>query len=47
MTWIRTVPLAEGGERLVQALAAQRAFYPPEYAEPVPAAGCWWCTRNA
>jgi len=35
MTWIRTVPLAEADERLAQALASQRALYPPEYAEPV------------
>jgi hypothetical protein len=35
MTWIRTVPLSEAGERLLQALAAQQALYPKEYAEPV------------
>jgi len=35
MTWIRTVPLSEAGERLRTALAAQRALYPKEYAEPV------------
>jgi hypothetical protein len=45
MTWIRTVPLAEAGERLRQALTAQQALYPREYAQPVhvaesdPAAG--------
>ena len=38
MTWIRTVPLSEADERLLQALAAQQALYPPEYAEPVHAA---------
>jgi hypothetical protein len=35
MTWIRTVPLAEAGEALKQAIEAQRALYPIEYAEPV------------
>jgi hypothetical protein len=38
MTWIRTVPLSEASERLLQALAAQQALYPKEYAEPVPKA---------
>ena len=35
MTWIQTVPLAQVDERLQKALAAQRALYPPEYAQPV------------
>jgi hypothetical protein len=35
MTWIRTVPLAEAGENLRQALAAQQTLYPIEYADPV------------
>ena len=35
MTWIRTVPLAEADERLRTALAALKALYPPEYAQPV------------
>jgi hypothetical protein len=35
MTWIRTVPLAEADDRLRDALQAQRALYPPEYAMPV------------
>jgi hypothetical protein len=35
MTWIRTVSVSEGGERLASALAAQRALYPAEYAQPV------------
>ena len=35
MTWIRTVPLAEGGERLRQAVEGQKALYPIEYANPV------------
>jgi hypothetical protein len=34
MTWIRTVPLAEAGERLRQALEAQKCLYPAEYAQP-------------
>jgi hypothetical protein len=38
MTWIRTVPPAVADERLRQALTAVQALYPPEYAEPVPAA---------
>ncbi len=35
MTWIRTVPLAEAGEKLLQAIEGEKAFYPKEYAEPV------------
>ena len=35
MTWIRTIPVSEGSEQLHRALEAQRALYPPEYAEPV------------
>jgi hypothetical protein len=35
MTWIRTVSLEEGGESLQNAMAGQRALYPPEYAQPV------------
>src|SRR5271165_3527072 len=35
MTWIRTVPLSEASEQLLQALASQQALYPKEYAEPV------------
>ncbi|HLW68469.1 MAG TPA: hypothetical protein VKS79_24335 [Gemmataceae bacterium] len=38
MTWIRTVPMAEAGERLKTALEAQRHLYPQEYATPVHAA---------
>jgi len=37
MTWIRTVPLSQADEKLRQALEKQRALYPIEYAEPVPA----------
>jgi hypothetical protein len=35
MTWIRTVPLTQAGERLRNAVAGQQALYPREYAEPV------------
>lgn len=35
MTWIRTVPLSEADEALRQAIEAQRALYPAEYAQPV------------
>lgn len=35
MTWIKTIPLAEADEPLLQALDFQRTLYPQEYAEPV------------
>jgi uncharacterized peroxidase-related enzyme len=35
MTWIRTIPLSQAGERLRKALASQQSLYPREYAEPV------------
>jgi len=35
MTWIRTIPLSEAGEKLRQAMQSQMAFYPKEYATPV------------
>ena len=35
MTWIKTVPLAEGSEALRKAVDGQRALYPQEYATPV------------
>jgi hypothetical protein len=35
MTWIKTVPLAEASEALLQALEKQRELYPQEYASPV------------
>jgi hypothetical protein len=35
MTWIKTIPLAEASEKLREALEAQRALYPVEYATPV------------
>ena len=36
MTWIRTVPKSQADEAYRQALAAQNAWYPQEYAEQVP-----------
>lgn len=35
MTWIRTVPLSEAGEKLRHAMQSQMGFYPKEYATPV------------
>ena len=35
MTWIKTIPMSEASEELKQAMDAQRALYPPEYAVPV------------
>ena len=35
MTWIKTVPLTEGDEKLRRAVEDQRALYPEEYATPV------------
>ena len=35
MTWIKTIPLSEGGDELRRALESQRALYPKEYAQPV------------
>jgi hypothetical protein len=35
MTWIKTIPISEADERLKQAMEAQRALYPKEYATPV------------
>lgn len=34
MTWIKTIPISED-ERLRQAIEAQRALYPIEYAAPI------------
>ncbi|HXW55970.1 MAG TPA: hypothetical protein VEJ67_09495 [Candidatus Cybelea sp.] len=40
MTWIKTIPMAEGDEALRSAMEGQRALYPVEYATPVhPAEG--------
>jgi hypothetical protein len=35
MAWIRTVALDDADEHLREAMAGQRALYPPEYAQPV------------
>jgi len=35
MTWIKTIPLSEANENLLQALEWQRSHYPKEYATPV------------
>jgi hypothetical protein len=35
MTWIRTIPLDQGDEKLRRAVDAQKALYPKEYADPV------------
>ena len=35
MTWIKTIPLAEGGDALRHAIESQRALYPREYGQPV------------
>ena len=35
MTWIKTVPLTEADEKLRNAVEAQKALYPIEYATPV------------
>jgi alkylhydroperoxidase family enzyme len=40
MTWIRTIPVAEGDEELRAAVEAQKGLYPQEYAVPIhPAEG--------
>lgn len=35
MTWIKTIPLGEANEQLRNAIDAQQAMYPVEYATPV------------
>jgi len=35
VTWIKTVPLAEAGEKLLKALEEERKLYPKEYAIPI------------
>jgi hypothetical protein len=35
MTWIRTVPLKEADEKLLQAIKGEQGFYPKEYGDPV------------
>jgi alkylhydroperoxidase family enzyme len=36
MTWIKTIPPSEASQELREAQEAQRALYPPEYAQSVP-----------
>ena len=35
MTWIKTIPMTEASEELRNAIEAQTALYPVEYASPV------------
>jgi hypothetical protein len=35
MTWIRTVPLSEASQKLLQAMEDQKKLYPVEYSTPV------------
>jgi alkylhydroperoxidase family enzyme len=35
MTWIKTIPMTEGEEKLRQAVDGQKAMYPAEYDSPV------------
>ncbi len=35
MTWIKTIPISEGDEKLRCAVEAQRELYPAEYAVPI------------
>ena len=39
MTWIRTIPIEEADAPLRQAIEAQRALYPLEYASPASPGG--------
>ena len=40
MTWIRTIPFAEGDQKLRDAVDGQKGLYPQEYAVPIhPAEG--------
>jgi hypothetical protein len=39
VTWIKTIPMAEGGDELRKAIEGQRQLYPIEYATPVHPAG--------
>jgi hypothetical protein len=34
MTWIKTVPLSQADDQLLELLQKQRALYPIEYAQP-------------
>ena len=35
MAWIRTLSLEDADAKVLEAMAEQRALYPPEYAQPV------------
>jgi len=35
MTWIKTIPLSEASQQLVDAMERQKSLYPIEYATPV------------
>jgi hypothetical protein len=35
MAWIRTIPFAEAGDELREAMKKLHAMYPPEYDDPV------------
>ncbi len=35
MTWIRTIPVSEADQKLVDAIEGQKDLYPIEYATPV------------
>ena len=39
MTWIRTIPMEDAGEKLRRMMEGQRAMYPKEYATPVSPGG--------
>ncbi len=39
MAWIKTVPMAEASERLLELMSKAHTLYPSEYNAPVPAAG--------
>jgi alkylhydroperoxidase family enzyme len=40
MTWIRTVPLSQADDELLEAVEGQKSLYPIEYATPIhPAEG--------
>ena len=35
MTWIRTIPISEANQKLLEAMEGQKDLYPVEYATPV------------
>jgi hypothetical protein len=34
MTWIKTIPISEASQKLLEAMQSQRSLYPKEYATP-------------